>query len=148
MADPFGITDADMVTWLNAGASGRASLASRVADEAKEPILLMLRDADERLHRPAPDILGVSVNIHAVRLARATELLEKVANGRVGSPSYAGLGRIKGQHAVARLFAASFAASAAGATTMAMTGNREWGWAIVAALVAGLSVFVVLELAE
>lgn len=50
--------------------------ACQIAEEAKDPTLAMLKDADECLQRMEPDVHGAIVAIHAARLAVALRLSE------------------------------------------------------------------------
>ncbi len=46
------------------------------ASESQDPITSMLRDADERLHRDPPDILGAKVGLTGARMAVSIKALE------------------------------------------------------------------------
>jgi hypothetical protein len=50
--------------------------ACKTAEDANDPILAMLKDADERLGRIEPDIVGARVALQGARLVVALRLLE------------------------------------------------------------------------
>ncbi|WP_309628769.1 hypothetical protein [Brevundimonas sp.] len=45
------------------------------AETSDDPVVTMLRDADDRLSRPSPDVHGARVGIHAARLAVSSRIL-------------------------------------------------------------------------
>ncbi|MFA4899918.1 MAG: hypothetical protein WC563_10365 [Brevundimonas sp.] len=73
--DLKGLKAAMQAEALDEGAAGDMKAVCHHAETDADPVVSMLRDINERLDRPEPDLHGARVGVHAVRLAVSSRLL-------------------------------------------------------------------------